>query len=119
MTALSAALTPSRRIDKWLWCARRFKTRSLAASFVSEANVRVTRNGATLRVEKPSFQLCEGDVVSYLQGEKLVVLYVVGFAARRGAPGSQRLLYRTDMEAGVSSSPAAPACEDPACKANG
>lgn len=90
--AAPASVHPSRRIDKWLWCARRFKTRSLAAQFVARAGVRVTRNGATERVDKPSFQLREDDEVSYMLGEKLVICTVVGFAERRGPPASARAL---------------------------
>ncbi|NWG92469.1 MAG: RNA-binding S4 domain-containing protein [Parvularculaceae bacterium] len=89
-----ARASASRRIDKWLWCARRFKTRTLAAQFVAAASVRVTRNGATERVDKPGFLLREGDEVSYMLGEKLFVCTVVGFAERRGPPASARELCR-------------------------
>jgi ribosomal 50S subunit-recycling heat shock protein len=82
----------SRRIDKWLWCARRFKSRTLAAQFIAGAGVRVTRNGATERVDKPSFQLREGDEVSYMLGETLFICTVVGFAERRGPPAAARAL---------------------------
>ena len=47
------------RIDKWLWAARIFKTRSIAADACK--NGRVTLNGVTL---KPSRTIKEGDVVS-------------------------------------------------------
>lgn len=47
------------RIDKWLWAARIFKTRSIAADACK--NGRVTRNGATL---KPSRTVKIGDVVN-------------------------------------------------------
>lgn len=84
---------PSQRIDKWLWCARRFKTRSLAAKIVSEGGVRVTREGTTQRVAKPAFTLRKGDQVSYLSGERIVVLTVKGFAERRGSPEASKALY--------------------------
>lgn len=84
---------PSQRIDKWLWCARRFKTRSLAARIVSDGGVRVTREGMTQRVDKPAFALRKGDQVSYLAGERIVVLTVEGFAERRGSPEASRTLY--------------------------
>lgn len=83
----------SRRIDKWLWCARRFKSRSIAAKLVSEASVRVTRDGETLRVDRASFLLRESDHVSYLAGDRLVILAVLGFAERRGSPEAARRLY--------------------------
>ena len=47
------------RIDKWLWAARIFKTRSIAADACK--NGRVTPNGVNL---KPSRTIKEGDVVS-------------------------------------------------------
>ena len=47
------------RIDKWLWAARIFKTRSIAADACK--NGRVTCNGTTL---KPSRTVKIGDVVS-------------------------------------------------------
>ena len=46
------------RIDKWLWAARIFKTRSLAADACK--NGRVTFNGSTI---KPSRMIKEGDTV--------------------------------------------------------
>ncbi|WP_306570352.1 RNA-binding S4 domain-containing protein [Hoylesella nanceiensis] len=46
------------RIDKWLWAARIFKTRSLAADACK--NGRVTFNGNTI---KPSRMIKEGDIV--------------------------------------------------------
>lgn len=102
----------SRRIDKWLWCARRFKTRSLASKFVAGASVRVTREGTTQRVDKPSFLLREGDEVSFLLGERFVVLTVTGFAEHRGSPAAAKSLY---VEQGKS----APAAGTPPCKAAG
>jgi len=84
---------PSRRIDKWLWCVRRFKTRSLAAKFISEASVRVTRDGATHRIDRPSFNLREGDDVSFVLGERIFVLTVLGFAERRGTTEAARTLF--------------------------
>lgn len=46
------------RIDKWLWAARIFKTRSLAADACK--NGRVTFNGSTI---KPSRMIKEGDTI--------------------------------------------------------
>ncbi|MEK7264485.1 MAG: RNA-binding S4 domain-containing protein [Pseudomonadota bacterium] len=100
----------SRRIDKWFWCARRFKTRSLAARFITEASVRVTRGAVTQRIDWPSFQLCEGDVVSYILGERLYALRVTGFALKRGSPTMASSLF-----ADQSKSP--PLDAPPPCKA--
>jgi len=106
MSAGGAA--PSRRLDKWLWCARRFKTRSIAAKFVAESNVRVTRNGVTHRADKASFQLLEGDEISYMLGERLFVLRVTGFAERRGSPAAAGALF---VDKDHVQSAAAPPCK--------
>lgn len=87
---------PSRRLDRWLWCARRFRTRTLAANFISEAGVRVTRRGVTERIDKPGYQLTLGDTVSYMIGERVIALAVTGFADRRGPPAAARDLYAQD-----------------------
>jgi ribosome-associated heat shock protein Hsp15 len=83
----------SRRIDKWLWCARRFKTRTVASRFVAQTSVRVTRGGATSRIDRPGFELRPGDEVSFLLGERLVVMRVLGFAERRGSAEAARSLF--------------------------
>jgi ribosome-associated heat shock protein Hsp15 len=83
----------SRRIDKWLWCARRFRTRTVASRFVAETSVRVTRSGVTSRIDRPGFQLRAGDEVSFLLGERLHVVRVLDFAERRGSPEAARNLF--------------------------
>ncbi len=50
---------PQARLDKWLWAARIFKTRTIAANACK--NSRVTRNNVTL---KPSSTVKTGDVIS-------------------------------------------------------
>ena len=56
------------RIDVWLWRARFFKTRSLAARFVEEGRVRLTRGGAgESRLDKPS-RRSRGDVLVFPGG---------------------------------------------------
>ena len=104
--------TLSRRIDKWLWCACRFKTLSIAAKFVTEASVRVTRSGVTQRIDKAGFLLSEGDEISYMADERLVVLTVTGFAERRGSPAAARRLF---ADRGKSANANLP----PPCKAAG
>ena len=103
---------PSRRIDKWLWCVRRFKTRSLAAKFVSDASVRVTRDGVTQRIDKPAYCLREGDEVSFILGERLIIMTVVAFAERRGAPALARTLFAEKGKmTPVVAAPPAPVCK--------
>jgi ribosome-associated heat shock protein Hsp15 len=84
------------RIDRWLWFARIFKSRSLASRAVAEDGVRVTRAGATQRVEKPAFALRVQDVVTLKRKDEVRVLEVVALGARRG-PASEALGLYNDL----------------------
>ncbi|RKF15414.1 RNA-binding S4 domain-containing protein [Roseovarius spongiae] len=76
------------RLDKWLWQARFFKTRSLAARQVKTAGVRV--NGA--RTGKPAAMVGAGDVLTFAQGREIRVIRIVAPGTRRGpAPEAQTL----------------------------
>lgn len=82
----------AQRIDKWLWCSRFFKTRSLASAFVSKGNVRVTRHDQVMRIEKPAFCIRPGDELVFMTGARLRVIRVLFCASRRGpAPEAQSL----------------------------
>lgn len=79
------------RLDKWLWAARLFKTRALAAEEASLG--RVTVNGL---VAKPARDVKPGDVLQLRQGPVQRVLMVRGLAAQRGpAPVAQALYEET------------------------
>lgn len=74
------------RIDKWLWQARFYKTRSLATAQVRAGHVRL--NGA--HVSKPSAAVTAGDQLSFPQGTRIRIVRVTGLPARRGpAPEAQ------------------------------
>ncbi|HBK91116.1 MAG TPA: RNA-binding protein [Parvularcula sp.] len=75
----------SRRLDKWLWCARVFRTRQAAASFIEDRTVRLTRNGRTERIGKPGFGLKAGDEISLILADRPVAYRVRAFARRRGS----------------------------------
>ncbi len=77
------------RIDKWLWHARFFKTRTLAAKMVSAGHVRL--NAA--RVKKPATMLRAGDGLSFMQGERLRVVRVEALGERRGPATEAQRLY--------------------------
>ena len=90
------------RIDRWLWCARFFKTRSLAARMVADGRIRVNQ----VRVQKASFALKIGDVLTFPQGHDIRVVAVRGFGERRGPPAEARTLYDpVEVEAASSSEP--------------
>lgn len=81
--------TPRLRLDKWLWQARFFKTRSLAAKQVSGGHVRV--NGA--KVDKPARQVGPGDVLTFPQGRRIRVVEVLAPGTRRGPASEAQELY--------------------------
>ncbi len=67
------------RIDKWLWWARFFKTRSLSAKKISNGAVRVN----SCRVLKPSAEITLNDVLTLKQGNVVQVVRVVSLGQRR------------------------------------
>jgi ribosome-associated heat shock protein Hsp15 len=80
------------RVDKWLWAARFFKTRSLAAEAVDGGKVHVNGDRA-----KPAKVVRPGDEVRLRSGPYEHVLIVEGTAERRGtAPEAQRLYRETE-----------------------
>ena len=81
------------RIDVWLWRARFFKTRSLAARVVDEGGVRLTRGNARTAIDKPSRGVRCGDVLTFAQGARWVVVRVEAFGERRGPAIEARALY--------------------------
>ncbi len=81
------------RIDVWLWRARFFKTRSMAAKFVEEGRVRLTRTGQETRLDKPSRAVRVGDALVFAVGGRLTAVTVAALGVRRGPPAEARALY--------------------------
>ncbi|MEO7400025.1 MAG: RNA-binding S4 domain-containing protein [Polaromonas sp.] len=80
------------RIDKWLWAARFYKTRSLAAEEIGKGRVRVNDVEA-----KASRELKVGDTVALRQGPVTRTLVVRGISSQRGpAPVAQQLYEETE-----------------------
>jgi len=77
------------RLDKWLWQARFFKTRSLAAKLISAGKVRV--NGA--RVSKPARMVGPKDVLTFPQAKQVRVARIVAVGTRRGPAPEAQMLY--------------------------
>ena len=76
------------RVDKWLWHARFFKTRTLAAKIVSGGHVRVNSD----KISKPAYSIVVGDVLTFAQGNHIRVIEVLALGERRGpAPEAQTL----------------------------
>ncbi len=81
------------RIDVWLWRARFFKTRSIAARFVDEGRVRITRAGAESRLDKASRPVRPGDSLVFALGGRVFAVRVEALGERRGPPAEARALY--------------------------
>ncbi|MGK5069955.1 RNA-binding S4 domain-containing protein [Janthinobacterium sp. RT4P48] len=76
------------RLDKWLWAARFFKTRSLASEAVDTGKVKVGGE----RV-KPARSLRVGDELAIDNGAEVWEVAVLGLSDKRGAAPVARLLY--------------------------
>jgi len=81
------------RVDVWLWRARFFKTRSLAARKIEEGGVRLIRGGARTPLEKPSRSVRCGDVLTFAQGPRWLAVKVEALGVRRGPAPEARALY--------------------------
>ena len=81
----------SMRIDKWLWCARFYKTRSLAADEIAKGRIDVNGQGV-----KASREVRPGDTVVLRQGALKRTVIVRALSAMRGpAPLAQQLYEET------------------------
>lgn len=76
------------RIDKWLWAARFFKTRSLAQEAIELG--RVTVEGDRV---KPSRAVKEGLLVTVKRGDEIMEVRVTGLSEKRGSASDAARLY--------------------------
>lgn len=81
------------RLDKWLWAARLYKTRSLAADEVTMG--RVTVNG---QPAKPAREVRAGDLLRLRQGPVQRTLEVRGVSGQRGPAPVAQLLYAETLD---------------------
>lgn len=81
----------SSRIDKWLWAARFFKTRSLATDAVNRGHVQLAQQSI-----KPSKEIRVGDVLTIWQAKIAHTVVIMGISEQRGpAPVAQQLYAET------------------------
>ena len=80
--------TETMRLDKWLWCARFYKTRGLATEEIGKG--RVTVNG---QAAKPARDVRPGDTVALRQGPVARTVTVRGLSGMRGPAPVAQLLY--------------------------
>jgi len=81
--------TDTQRLDKWLWFARFFKSRSIAARQCQDNKVRVNR----VVTSKPSHTIRPGDIISFNQGRTVRVVKMLSAGTRRGPASEAQMLY--------------------------
>jgi ribosome-associated heat shock protein Hsp15 len=81
------------RLDKWLWAARFFKTRGLAADAVSGGHVHV--NGERSKASHP---IKIGDVLKITKAGSTFVITITALSERRGAASVAQTLYQENAE---------------------
>jgi len=89
------------RADVWLWRARFFKTRSMAARYVDEGRVRLTRAGDAGRLDKASRGLKLGDELVFALGGRVIAVRIDAFGERRGPAREAQGLYTALPAAGA------------------
>jgi len=94
----------TQRLDKWLWFARFFKSRTLASRFCASGRLRI--NGTP--VSKAHHGIRLGDVLTFPKGPHIRVVEVRDLGVRRGPAPEARTLY-DDLEPPPARRIAAPA----------
>ncbi|MEQ6248466.1 RNA-binding S4 domain-containing protein [Sulfitobacter sp. HNIBRBA3233] len=89
---MTAAAAEKLRLDKWLWYARFFKTRSLAATIVAGGHVRI--NGTP--TSKRAATVTPGDVLTFPKDDHVRVIRIEACGTRRGPAPEAQALY-TDL----------------------
>lgn len=77
------------RLDKWLWQARFFKTRALAATLAGRRRIRVN----SVIITKPHYRVRPGDVLTFPQGRTVRIVRVLELGVRRGPASEAQTLY--------------------------
>jgi ribosome-associated heat shock protein Hsp15 len=81
------------RVDRWLWFARFFRSRSLAAAAVAGGRVRV--NGERV---KPAREVASGDRLDIAQGDDVVSVVVRALPSRRGPAAEAAACFEESTE---------------------
>lgn len=86
-------MAESIRLDKWLWAARFFRSRSLAKQAIEGGKIHF--DGARVKVSK---EVQVGSVLRIRQGWDERTVKVIGLSDRRGSAGDAALLYEEEPE---------------------
>ena len=76
-------------MDKYLWFARFFKTRSLATKRANGGRIRINGN----KIKKSSDTVRIGDILTFVQGNEIRVIRVLNLGTRRGPAQEAQSLY--------------------------
>ena len=79
----------SLRVDKYLWFARFFKTRSLATKRANGGRIRINGN----KIKKSSDTVRIGDILTFAQGNEIRVIRVLNLGTRRGPAQEAQSLF--------------------------
>ena len=84
---------PVLRLDKWLWFARFFKSRTLAAKLCQSRRIRINRTV----IGKSKTLISEGDIVTFPKGSYVRIIKILKLGKRRGPALEAKTLYE-DLE---------------------
>lgn len=86
---MSEIESEKQRLDKWLFFARVYKTRSLAANMVVASHIRVNKQKAV----KPATFVKIGDILTIRLDKRVIIYKVLAFGKRRGPANEARELF--------------------------
>ena len=86
-------MRPILRLDKWLWYARFFKSRTLATKLCQSGRIRI--NGTVMNKSKTP--ICEGDILTFPKGSNIRIIKILKLGDRRGPALEAEMLYE-DLE---------------------
>lgn len=87
--AAGGASATGQRLDQWLWFARVCKSRTFAATLITEGKIRVNRE----KVDKPSLIVKPGDVITSSGQRRVRIVKIVAIGKRRGPAAEAQALY--------------------------
>ena len=92
-TLINSNQASSMRLDKWLWCARFFKSRQLAVTAIKSHNISVNGSKA-----KPSRLISTGDYLIIDKNRIVYEIKITGLSAQRlSAPLAAQLYQETEQ----------------------